>query len=478
MFQPKTLAAAMLLACAVPCAAHAQDPATLDDIRKEIDALKDSYERRLQALEERLQEAEAAAAAAQAKAAEAQAVPAAEPPRPEAAASAAQPPERVTSNAFNPAISVILQGTYGDLREPPEDYAVTGFAPPGAISPGSRGFALGESELSLSANIDQLFYGNLLIALEDGAAEVEEAFFQTTALGHGLGVKGGRFFSGIGYQNILHPHAWDFYDAALVQRTFLGNNYGDDGVQLTWVAPLPVFLELGWELGAGRSLPGTFEEDTELVEAERDKNGVGAYALFARVGGDVGTSNSYRVGASYLSSETAEDAFALADFDSRLGVTTEFTGDVRLFGLDAVWKWAPEGNPARRNLKLVAEWMQLERDGDLASDGPAGPQADDFTLRQSGWYAQAVYQFLPQWRVGLRYDQLDWGSFSGGANEANLDESDYSPSRWSAMADWNPSEYSRLRLQYNYDESREDETDHQIFLQYIFSLGTHGAHRF
>jgi hypothetical protein len=89
-----------------------------------------------------------------------------------------------------------------------------------------------------------------------------------------------------------------------------------------------------------------------------------------------------------------------------------------------------------------------------------------------------VYQFIPAWRMGLRYDQLDQGSSSLGANANNIPDVDYDPRRWSAMVDWTPSEFSRWRLQYSNDESREDVTDHQVFLQYIFSLGVHGAHKF
>jgi hypothetical protein len=487
MFKLKATAFAVAACCTLPVCAFAQDSAALDEIRQEIQQLKDMYDTRIQALEKRLKDAEAAAAQAQTQAAAAEAAKAA----PEAAAAAqpaaAQPvAKQVTDNAFNPAMSLILQGVYGDLDERPEDYAVTGFAGPGRINPGTRGFSLGESELNLSANIDQLFYGNLLLAFEEGEAEVEEAWFQTLALGHGLTVKGGRFFSGIGYQNALHPHAWDFFDAALVQRSFLGNNYGDDGLQASWIAPLPVYLEIGAEVGAGRSLPGTFEEDTELAEADRNKNGPGAYALFARLGGDIGLSNSYRVGVSYLDSSTDEERFALADFDTRTdfdntGVRSDYGGDVRLYGVDLVWKWAPDGNPARRNFKLVAEWMQLERKGDLTfdADGVLGaPQSDAFKLRQWGWYVQGVYQFMPTWRVGLRYDQLDQGSSSLGLNAGNVPDVDYDPKRWSAMVDWTPSEFSRWRLQYSNDQSRQDITDHQVFLQYIFSLGVHGAHKF
>ena len=99
---------------------------------------------------------------------------------------------------------------------------------------------------------------------------------------------------------------------------------------------------------------------------------------------------------------------------------------------------------------------------------------------QKGWYAQAVYKFKPQWQVGLRYDWLDSdnrGSDADVLTEAGLDNEGHSPKRYSATLEWLPSEFSRLRLQYNQDESYE-ETDHQLFLQYTMSLGSHGAHQF
>ncbi len=46
------------------------------------------------------------------------------------------------------------------------------------------------------------------------------------------------------------------------------------------------------------------------------------------------------------------------------------------------------------------------------------------------------------------------------------------------MLDWSPSEFSRLRAQYNRDNSRLNGTDNQWTLQYILSMGSHGAHLF
>ena len=109
-----------------------------------------------------------------------------------------------------------------------------------------------------------------------------------------------------------------------------------------------------------------------------------------------------------------------------------------------------------------------------------GPTAEGFTVKQYGWYVKGVYQFHPEWRVGLRYDQLDEGTWDAGpvATANGVVRPDFTPRRYSAMIDWNPSEFSRIRLQVNQDKSQQGFTDNVIFLQYIFSMGTHGAHKF
>jgi outer membrane receptor protein involved in Fe transport len=97
---------------------------------------------------------------------------------------------------------------------------------------------------------------------------------------------------------------------------------------------------------------------------------------------------------------------------------------------------------------------------------------------QYGGYAQGVYQFMPHWRAGYRYDRLDPGSRDYGANNINLPRPDYQPSRHSLMVDYSPSEFTRLRLQYTKDRASEGQDENQWYVQYIYSLGTHGAHAF
>jgi hypothetical protein len=165
---------------------------------------------------------------------------------------------------FNPAFSLILSGTYGNLQRDPAIPA-TGFAM--NPNPGhSQGFNLGESELGISANIDPDFRGVATMSISPaGGITVENGFVQSTSLGDGLNLKFGRFFSGLGYLNEQHAHAWDFVDQPLVYATLWNNQLGEDGVQLKWLAPTDTFVEIGGELGNGRSFPGTNTPKTVAV---------------------------------------------------------------------------------------------------------------------------------------------------------------------------------------------------------------------
>ena len=351
-----------------------------------------------------------------------------------------------SANALNPAISVVLNGVYANLSKDPETYRIGGFVPTmGAVAPPPRGFSLGESELVLSSNIDPLWRGTLIAAVspDDSGVEVEEAFVETLALPRGFTAKAGRFFSSVGYQNLVHAHAWDFTDAPLALKAFLGGQLADDGVQLRWLAPTELYWDVGAELGRGRAFPAGVPQG--------GRNGAGSLNLFTRTGGDLGQSLAWQAGVSHWRANPRERTFEEG------GVVNAFTGSSRLWALSGVLKWAPNGNATTRNLKLQGEYFHRKEEGALALDGA-------FSSRQSGGYAQAVVQFMPQWRAGYRYDRLDSGS--------------YAPKRHSAMIDWSPSEFSRVRLQLARDYSRMDSPDSQLFLQYIVSLGAHGAHTF
>ncbi len=462
MFRKSILAVAIATAFAIPASAFAADDAEIGKIREEIKELKDGYETRIRQLEQRLEKTEQGAGTAK-PAAPAQSAPA-------------------SANAFNPAISLILGGQFNNLQRDPGTYQIGGFIPGGdEIGPGGRSFNLGESELIVTANVDPYFSGVFIAAITpENEVEVEEAYVQNIGSIPGATLKFGRFLSGFGYLNEIHAHFWDFVDAPLAHQAFFGGQLKEEGIQARWLAPTPVFLEFGLETGRGENFPGS----------ERNKNGVNSGMIFAHVGDDVGISNSYRFGASYRVTYAQDRSYD--DLDS-LGntVTDAFTGDSKMWGVDFVWKWAPNGNRVERNFKFQAEYLRRKEDGDLAFDTAvvsrqaAAGTSGTYRSSQSGWYMQGVYQFMPRWRVGLRYEELNSGNTDIGlVNSGALTAADFprlaenDPKRTTAMIDFSPSEFSRFRLQLARDEARFNEADNQVFLQYIMSLGAHGAHKF
>lgn len=452
-------------------------------LKAELEALKKDYNAHIQALEARIKQLESAAstaAAAPATAAPAAAAAAAAPapafPEP-APVAAAAPNKGSNATAFNPAISMILTGNYASLSQDPATYRIAGFMPPPeGEGPGERSFNLGESELTVAANVDPYFFANVTAAIQpDNSIDIEEAYFKTLALSHGFTLKGGRFFSGTGYLNEIHSHNWDFVDQPLVYQAFFAGQLAQDGVQLRWIAPTDYFIELGAEAGSGRSFPGT----------QRDSNALGSDALFAHVGGDVGDSTSWRMGVSWLDLKSTDRAYEDTD---QFGnpVTNAFSGTSRTWIVDATMKWAPHGDPTQHQLKLQSEYMHRTENGQLAFDLSGQNLTDGYSSSQSGWYIQGVYEFKQRWRAGLRYDSMHSGTPSIGlvstgvlpftAFPALLPAS---PERTTFMIDWSLSEFSRLRAQYAWDEARAaHELDRQLLLQYIFSIGAHGAHKF
>lgn len=389
-------------------------------------------------------------------------------------------PAAYAAGEFNPDISLILDGRYNSYGNDTE-YELPGFMLGGEAGRGDEGFLLGHNELVISANIDDMYYGKLttVLADHDGETEVEleEAWFETLGLGGGTAIKAGRFFSGIGYLNSQHPHSWDFADAPLIYQGLFGNALLDDGVQLSWVAPTETYIKVGAEMTRGARFPA----------GGAANDGAGASAAFIKIGGDVGASHAWQVG---LSRWQAEVEHRHSGGHDHGGDTPHiyYDGDSDITGIDFVWKWAPNGNASERNFKLQAEYFVRNEEGSVVFEHDTEKGSAKLDGEQRGWYLQAVYQFMPRWRIGLRYDQLEADNKLSNHVLTNLDADDFAhetgladeghdPSRSTIMLDYSRSEYSRLRLQYAQDDSYED-GDNIITLQYVMSIGAHGAHQF
>jgi hypothetical protein len=376
-----------------------------------------------------------------------------------AGTSAALAQGSVSSTAFNPAISLILDGKYASYSGLAPELA--GVLVGGEAGGVAEGFSLSESEVVASANIDDKFYGYVNLAAEidenETTVNLEEAWIQTLALPGGLGVKAGKFFSDVGYQNVRHPHAWDFVDAPLPYAAFLGGNYSDTGLQLRWLAPTSLFVEVGGELLRGDAYPA----------AGAASDGNGSSSLFARIGGDLGVGHSWRVGLSLLQAEAVARESLLG------GTTVLFDGDTDIGIVDFVWKWARNGNPRDQSFTIVAEYLTRSEQGSV-SEGPVSLEYDE---SQSGYYLAATYQFRPRWRVGARLDSYETSGRLAALPGIGPIGSD--PDRLSVMVDFSNSEFSRLRLQVSdYDAGTSDGSTTAVYLQYIMSMGSHGAHAF
>ena len=451
-----------------PPAAMAQTTEELAEIKAEMKLLREAYEARIGALEARIEQLETQAKEAPE---ELQEVPPVAPAAPEpvfrAPAPAPAPPissgrGTVTGAAFNPAIGVLFNGRFTSFQRDPDTYRLPGFPLGREVGPGPEGFALDETELNFSSNVNDLFYASLTAALEAGDGEVEidleEAFIQTLALPGGLTIKAGRFFAALGYLNENHSHTDNFAVRPLPYQAFLAGQFNDDGVQVSIVLPTDLYVQLGGGIFRGADFPA----------GGAANGGAGAYTGFLRVGGDVGFSHSWRAGFSYLHAdasgrESGPEAGGPADL-------LVFDGNSDLLIADFKYQWAPNGNTTERYFVLQGEYFRRTQDGSFNGvpyDGEDG-----------GWYLEGIYKFKRGWRVGYRYSQLDpERNVPTALLGTGLEPLSGRPRAHSVMLDWARNDFSLLRVQFTRDLSGL-RGDSRFYIQYIMSIGAHGAHKF
>jgi hypothetical protein len=318
-----------------------------------------------------------------------------------------------------------------------------------------NGFNLRSAELFLFAPVDPYFNLHSNIVFTEDDVELEEAYFVTTALPAGFQVKGGKFKSGFGRFNAFHPHAWNFVDAPLPYTVFLGpEGLIEKGAQLTYLPPFPVYTLFGGEILQG---------ENEILYGEDAKDDPHAFTLFAKASVDVSDNGTILFGGSVTDGKTKNDS---------LGHDTVYTADSTLYGGEITYKWKPSKD---RSLLVQSEYLLRDQDGDL--EDVAEDVTEELERKQDGLYVQALYQFN-RWRVGARYDVLDIFTDDFILDGENIDFGS-DPYRLTGSLEFNPTEFSRIRLQYTHDESDRDGPDNdELFLQFIMGIGAHGAHSF
>ena len=448
------LAAGLCLSQPAAAAPGQVSPADLATLQKQVNALRSDYETRISELEARLKAAEAEVAASHAASAPANPSVSSEPGGEVIIADASPDPSPAATmpsqNAMNPGVSVVLNGNYVARSSDPSLARIPGFPLSDNATPERRGLSLGESEVTLGANVDPYLSAALTVSFDGaGAASVEEGYIQTSSLPAGLTLKAGRFYSAIGYLNERHGHNWSFIDMPLPYRAFLGGQYGDDGVQLRWLAPTPFFLETGAEVFRGDRFPG----------GGSDKNRAESESVFIHTGSDINDDSSWLGAISYIHT-AAHDRTTAADI---------FTGDNAIGVASLVYKWAPGGNPAQKNLTLSGEYFFDRQDGDF--------NALPARLNRTGWYAQGVYQFTNRWSLGLRYGSLNGDRPAKVLLKSALDDLGRNPRALTGLLEYDTSEFARLRMQFTHDESDLKASD-ELRFQYTVVYGPHGAHRY
>lgn len=292
---------------------------------------------------------------------------------------------------------------------------------------------------------------------------------ETRSLPAGFQARAGRFSSQIGYLNEQHPHADDFVERPLLYRAFLGGHWFDDGLRLNWTAPTPFYLTLGAEVFRGR----------QLIEEARSARSPGAMTLNLKVGNDIGTSQSWQLGASYLHNrreaaleeehEHEEEGHAgeegHAEEEGHAHAHGAALSGKRMWLVDAAWKWAPDGNNRQQQVKLVAEYARVTEPNRFA----------DRSDYHEALSLSAVWRFAPQWEVGARTDWLKAKMPHGDHfHDGRLREH-------ALMIAWKPTHSQALRLQFTTQpraEEFENRSSRTVQLQYVLSFGAHGAHSF
>ncbi len=357
----------------------------------------------------------------------------------------------------NPNISLVLDtfASTSSLRNSElANRGIPGFTARGFEQ--TSGFNLRAAELFLFAPVDPYFnlYANIPIT-EDGV-ELEEAYAVTTSLPEGFQVKGGKFKSNFSRLDAQHPHAWDFFDIALPYRAFLGDEGlgGEKGVQLTWLPAFPVYTLFGVEVLQG---------ENDLMFGKDARSGPHAFSLFAKSSFETTDNSTIYFGPSVLFGTTR---------NTNIVLRAEFDGNSALYGMEAVWKWKPTRD---EGLTLQSEYLYLSQNGNLTD--LATLNMDSLRRRQDGFYLQGIYQ-AGRWRFGARCDML--GLFADSFKRAGVQQSPGStPWRATGAVEFNPSEFTRIRLQYNHDMSgRDGRNNDMAILQFLFGIGAHAAHNF
>lgn len=383
----------------------------------------------------------------------------------------------------------------------------------GGHDPNQRGFTVQGVELNLQGAIDPYLRGNanILFSLDSGGetfVELEEAWLESVSLPGNLQIRAGQILTDFGRINTQHPHAWAFVDSPLVAARLLGpDGLRNPGARLSWLVPTPFFSELS--LGIQNSHGETASSFRSAGHGHGGEEGEGLPFGYRHPDNDRGVSGfedllfTPRLMASF---DLTDSQTLVLGASGAIGPNSSGGGGdttTQIYGVDVYWKWKPanahggfpfvsfqaEGMLRRYELGMF-DWDEngdgLVDDGEVVDPGiglPAMLAAE--TVTDWGFYSQLLYGFRKGWVAGIRFDYLtgetaDYERLGLTLDGDALGRDPLRAERWriSPNLTWYPSEFSKFRLQYNYDDRRDLGVDHSLWLQFEFLLGAHAAHKF
>jgi hypothetical protein len=127
----------------------------------------------------------------------------------------------------------------------------------------------------------------------------------------------------------------------------------------------------------------------------------------------------------------------------------------QLYGVDATVHWKPLRRAIYHSFVGRGEFIWSQR------------QQFPFEQRSFGFYTSGDYQLGRRWFLGGRYDHSDRSRLDNETDQGG-----------SVVLTYWPSEFSQVRGQYRFVRYAGNIDSHELLMQFMFSLGAHGAHPF
>lgn len=338
------------------------------------------------------------------------------------------------SRAFNPAISVngLFLGSYRSAGNDNPHADV------------KTGMDIQEVELQASAYVDTYLRGNLILSMDTvDTIEIEEATADFVPA-RDLSLRAGKFFAAFGKHNLLHAHQFPFIDQPLANREIFGDKgLNEKGVGFNWLLPAPWYSELIFQFLEG--------ENANLLNSQLNDDF--GYLTHGKNLWDLNEDATLELGGSYLYGKNGP---------ARANNVTHAAGG------DLTFKWKPARRAKYNTLVWQTEYIAAFKENGVDPVSNVRHYDD-----KGGVYTLLQYQFARQWWLQGRYDFFGLHS----ASDANDKQ------RWSALLAFAPTEFTAVRLQYNYLDYANSRTlglkdEHQVLLQLNFSMGSHPAHQY